>query len=177
MRKESNDFRVRIEGNRVVLIAAADERMGLGRERRIPWNVPADRAFFRRQTRGAAVMMGRVTYEGLRAARSFGWTPCAVLTRQSGFAAQDGVVFGADPEALLAKCRASSPVVYCAGGASVYRAMHPRATDILLSRIDGDWNCDVFFFPIEPSEYRLEKTWTMPGFGLHWYRKIAGAGV
>lgn len=177
MHKEKDDFRVCIEGNRVVLIAAADDRMGLGRDRIIPWDVPADRAFFRRQTGGAAVMMGRITYEGLRDAPGFGWTPCAVLTHQTGGAAQDGVVFGADPETLLAHCRASSQVVYCAGGASVYRAMRPQATDILLSRIGGDWDCDVFFFPIDPSEYRLEKTWAMPGFRLQWYRKIAAAGV
>ena len=49
------------EGRHVVWIAAVDAAFGLGKNGGIPWDYPEDRAFFRGQTMGHVVGMGRRT--------------------------------------------------------------------------------------------------------------------
>lgn len=179
--EENGDLRIDFESGAVVMIAAVDDAMGLGRRGAIPWNVPSDRAFFRRQTMGAAVIVGRVTYESLPVwrdgRRGLDGRLCAVLSRRSVAAPVAGVVWGSDAGELLERCRAARGVVYVAGGGMVYRALLPQATDVLLSRIAGDWQCDVQFVAVGAPEWQLVAAWPMPGFVLQWWRKSAHGGV
>lgn len=46
----------------ISIIAAAASNGVIGRNGRIPWDIPEDRAYFRRITEGSAVIMGRRTY-------------------------------------------------------------------------------------------------------------------
>ena len=128
--EENGDLRIDFESGAVVMIAAVDDAMGLGRRGAIPWNVPSDRAFFRRQTMGAAVIVGRVTYESLPVGRDgrrgLDGRLCAVLSRRSVAAPGAGVVWGSDAGELLERCRGARGVVYVAGGGMVYRALLPQ---------------------------------------------------
>ena len=50
-------------GRHLVMIAAIDEASGIGKDGRIPWDCPEDRAFFKAQTRGHPLVVGRRTFE------------------------------------------------------------------------------------------------------------------
>ena len=138
--EENGDLRIDFESGAVVMIAAVDDAMGLGR-------------------RG---LDGRL---------------CAVLSRRSVAAPGASVVWGSDAGELLERCRGARGVVYVAGGGMVYRALLPQATDVLLSRIAGDWQCDVQFVAVGAPEWQLVAAWPMPGFVLQWWRKSAHDGV
>lgn len=46
-------------------IACCDKWLGIGKNGKIPWDLPADMNRFRRLTSGGILIMGRKTYEGL----------------------------------------------------------------------------------------------------------------
>lgn len=161
-------------GRRIVVIAACDDEFGIGKAGRIPWNVPEDRAFFKRQTMGNAVLMGRRTFESIPGGGLSGRL-CVVLQHQA-CDAREGVVFVDDVDTGVARCFSYSNTIYVAGGGEVYRELMPYATDILLSRVAGDWNCDVFF-PKLGADWRLERRVPFSAFCLEIYRKKVECSV
>lgn len=50
-------------GNTIAMVAAMAENRVIGREGKIPWDLPEDREYFKRLTMGHVVVMGRRTYE------------------------------------------------------------------------------------------------------------------
>lgn len=50
----------------ISLIAAMAFDQVIGMENAMPWNLPGDLAWFKRQTLNKPVIMGRVTYEALK---------------------------------------------------------------------------------------------------------------
>ena len=50
---------------KITLIAACDKARGIGFQGQLPWHLPADLAFFKRQTLGKTILMGRKTYESI----------------------------------------------------------------------------------------------------------------
>ena len=128
------------EGRHVVWIAAVDAAFGLGKNGGIPWDYPEDRAFFRGQTMGHVVVMGRRTYDGLRVRPRAG-RPMGVLTHRP--VGEAGVEVSQDIGTLMAWGLGRSEIVYVAGGATVYEATRPWVTDIVLSRVPGEYGCDV----------------------------------
>ena len=133
-------------GRHLVMIAAMDEAGGIGKDGRIPWNCPEDRAFFKAQTMGYPLIVGRRTFESW-GGRPLVGRPCAVWTRcPEQF---DSHAFGepffasADVAALVEWGFAQSDAVYVCGGKQLYEALWPKLTDLIITRIPGDYACDV----------------------------------
>ena len=49
----------------VSLIAAVSKNNVIGKDNRIPWNVPEDLEFFKKTTIGSVLIMGRKTFESI----------------------------------------------------------------------------------------------------------------
>ena len=49
----------------ITAIVAYDENRVIGKDGKIPWNIPEDRKFFQQQTIGSALIMGRKTWESI----------------------------------------------------------------------------------------------------------------
>lgn len=170
-----SDGREKQSAVRVSMIAAVDSRMGLSLHGRIPWDVPCDRAFFRSRTLGQSVLMGRRTFESL-GRRVLDGRYCAVLSHRKvdTSAWPEGMLYvSPDLEAALEWCASRAAVVYVSGGSEVYRQMMARADELWLSRIDGDFGCDLFF-PDIPDCFSLELSEICEGFRLeHWIKMSA----
>ncbi|MBU3031194.1 dihydrofolate reductase [Paracoccus marinaquae] len=159
----------------LTLIAAQDLAGAIGRDNTIPWHVPEDFAFFRRETTGGAVIMGRKTWDSLPR-RPLPNRLNIVISRQKRPPA-DGVVFTGFDEAVGLARAAGNDRIYCIGGGDIYRQMLPQADRILLStvglRIDG---ADTFFPQIAPTEWRETDRQTLreadPTCILTEYRRI-----
>lgn len=138
------------------LIAAVDDAGGIGRGGGLPWRLRADMEFFRRTTTGAggganAVILGRKTWESLPPRfRPLPERRNVVVSRQSAFIAP-GAEVAAGLEEALARARAgaggAAGEVFVIGGAEIYAAAlrHPDCGRILLTRVAGRHDCDVFF--------------------------------
>lgn len=53
----------RCDANNIAMIAAMAKNRVIGREGKIPWDLPEDREHFKQLTMGHVVVMGRHTYE------------------------------------------------------------------------------------------------------------------
>ncbi|MBQ9242620.1 MAG: dihydrofolate reductase [Proteobacteria bacterium] len=162
---------------RVSMIAAVDSRMGLSAQGRIPWDVPGDRAFFRSRTYGQSVLMGRRTFESL-AGRVLEGRWCAVLSHRALEGASRwpaGTLYSSPGlEAALEWCAARADIVYVSGGSEIYRLMMARADELWLSRIEGDFGCDLFF-PEIPGCFALELSEPRDGFMLEYWKNMSEA--
>jgi dihydrofolate reductase len=139
------------------LIAALDLGRGVATDDGIPWSIPSDKAFFRRQTEHGAIVMGRSTYAEFAAPLHDRVN--YVLTRgaeplRAGFVAVKGleqVVTAADADDI-----------WVIGGAGVYTSTIAVADELFLTQVLGDFGCTKFFPP-----YRDEFVVTEQGPDQH----------
>lgn len=115
-----------------LLVAVAHDRV-IGAKNQLPWRIPEDLRRFKQLTLGHPVVMGRKTFESI--GNPLVQRTNIVVTRQPGFRAPEGVLVAASPEAALAEAARHDPQVFVIGGAALYAATLPRATDILATLV------------------------------------------
>ena len=49
----------------IILIAAVDRNLAIGKDGEIPWDIKEDLKFFREKTENTAIIMGRATYDSI----------------------------------------------------------------------------------------------------------------
>lgn len=131
----------------VSLLAALDEKDGIGRAGGMPWHLTDDLKHFRRLTRGHHVLMGRKTYATV--AGKLPGRHMLVLSRNPSFEAQDAQVFADFDVAVEAARAAGEQELFVIGGAQVFALALPLAQRFYLTRVHADVNCDVFFPPFD----------------------------
>lgn len=131
----------------MIAIAAMTSDRVIGRDGRLPWHLPEDLKFFKRTTLGHIVLMGRTTYDSI--GRPLPGRENWVLTRGAEI---PGVLTLRSPEEIPGV--ADGRNVYLIGGATVYRALLPVCSEILLTRLRGEFDGDTFFPPFEDA-FRL----------------------
>lgn len=150
----------------VVVIAAMDSQRGIGRDNRMAWKIDDELAFFHKMTTNPrrlysghtdhqnVVIMGRKTWESIPPAH----LPMTgrlniVLSRNRSYTAKGATVVHSFEKAFKVAVQAESSYVFIIGGGDVYRqAVHLREVDgVILTYINGDYDCDVFF-PEIPEE-------------------------
>ncbi len=127
----------------MIAIAAMARNRAIGCEGRIPWHLPADLKFFKRTTLGHVILMGRKTFDSL--GKPLPGRENVVLSRSEIFLPGVKVIAGFDAITEPADGRR----LYVIGGAEIYRALLPRCTELLLTRVDLDPVADTFFPPFE----------------------------
>ncbi|TKI08723.1 type 3 dihydrofolate reductase [Martelella alba] len=133
----------------ISLIAALAVDRVIGLENGMPWHLPADLAWFKRNTLNKPVIMGRRTYESL--GRPLPGRRNIVLSRHPG--ADKGIIWtGTINEALAAAGDAGEVMVI--GGGSVYQQCLPRAQRLYLTHIDAEIDGDTYFPDYEPDEWQ-----------------------
>lgn len=106
----------------------------IGEAGTIPWHVPEDLAHFREVTTGAAVVMGRATWQSLpERFRPLPGRRNLVLSRDAAFEAPGACVLD-DLDAALA----SAPDVWVIGGGAVYAETIGRADRLEVTVVDLD---------------------------------------
>ena len=133
------------------MIAAMSDDFVIGIENRLPWKLPADMQWFRAQTMGKPIVMGRKTFE------SFGAKPLPgrrniIITRDPEYVAPGGVVVHNIEQALTAAGEVSEVMVI--GGASFYEQMLARADRLYLTFVHGDFAGDAWFPRFDIEEWR-----------------------
>lgn len=117
---------------RVVLVAAVADNGVIGDGPDIPWRIPGEQAEFKALTMGHTLVMGRTTFESI--GRPLPGRTTVVLTRDPAWS-HDGVLVAHTIEEALALAAAEQGDVMVAGGAQVYRAALPYATEQVLTRV------------------------------------------
>ncbi len=134
----------------VTLIAAVASNGVIGRNNELPWRLPADMAYFKNQTMGKPVLMGRKTFESLR--RPLKDRTNVVLSRTLKEAPEGCELVRTIPEAL-AKYGGEDLMVI--GGAEIYRETLEAADRLLLTELSEPFEGDAFFPEFDRERWRL----------------------
>lgn len=125
------------------LIVAVYDDWGIGRNGTQPVALSADRRYFRQQTAGAAVIVGRRTMEDFPGGRPLPKRVNLVLTRDSAFSVPGAETVHSVKEALE---RAKAfPRSFVIGGAGVYAQLLPYCQRAYVTKVHATPESDVFF--------------------------------
>ncbi len=133
----------------ISLIAAMAADRVIGMDNAMPWHLPADLAWFKRQTLDKPVIMGRRTWESI--GRPLPGRLNIVISSQPGDAEGVSWVTSVD-EALQAAGEVEEVMVI--GGGRIYEQLLPRADRLYLTHIDAEVVGDTTFPDFEPEEWQ-----------------------
>ncbi len=122
-------------------IAAVASNGMLGLNGWLPWDVPEELAYFERTVAGAALVIGRLTYESMDVVPEDSF----VVTRQADLPMRPGCTRVDSVEQGLRSALATGKPVFVIGGASVYAAAWPYCERFYLTRIDRPFAGDTLF--------------------------------
>ncbi len=142
----------------ISLVVARARNGAIGKGNTIPWHAPEDLKFFQRETSGAAIIMGRNTWESL---------PFKPLKGRLNLVVSSNAdvaehVHGSLEAAINAAYEAGHRRVYGIGGSRIYQDLLPLADRLLVTEVDIDVpDADTFFPPFGDDEWKLVGTTTL----------------
>jgi len=146
--------------NNINIIAAADVNNGIGLDNKLPWYNPEDLKWFSKITKGNkknAIIMGKNTWKSLPK-RPLPNRDNLILTTKDELNGENYKSF-TNEESLWEYCKKKSyEEIWIIGGGKIYEYFieKPYITNIYISRIKENYNCDTFF-PNIPERLKLLK--------------------
>jgi len=141
------------------LIVACAENRVIGRDGRLPFDIPEDKAWFLEKTAGQTVVLGRVCFETWPQVLEDGRQP-VVITSNPALASERVRVAPSVPEALAIAQTLPGDIMIC-GGQRVYEETLPIADRLLLTLIHAEIPGDTYFPEWRGLSWR--ETWRKEG--------------
>ncbi len=135
----------------IVIIAAVDKNMAIGNKGGLLCHMSADLKRFKDLTWGHTVIMGRRTFESLPKGALPGRRNIVVSTTLNSL---PGCDVANSFQAALSMLQPQTKA-FVIGGASLYKSGLEYAAVMELSRIDAEFEADVFFPEVDWSEWDL----------------------
>jgi len=127
----------------IILIAAVDKNLAIGKDGKIPWEIKEDLKFFRENTEDSAIIMGRATFDSI--GRPLPKRKNIVMTRT--FMGREGVIEVNSSKDALEQAKSYSEKINIIGGEYIYKEFLPLATKLLITEIDIEVISPDAFFP------------------------------
>ena len=133
------------------LIVAMTKNRVIGKDNQMPWHLPADLAWFRQNTTGKPVIMGRKTFESI--GRPLPKRTNIVLSRQP--VEHYGVIWKDSLESAVDFVRDSKEIMLIGGG-QLFNEYLSKADRLYLTEIQTELDGDTFFPSINWDEWFIE---------------------
>lgn len=162
------------------IIVALDSKQGIGKNGKLPWHIPSELQHFAKQTQSVrsersegslfprkaraqnAVIMGRKSWDSIPDKfRPLPGRLNIVLTRSAGPSFPPEVLVVASLDNALAQAEAkSAEQIFVIGGAQVFKEalQHTACRELLVTEVEGDFQCDTFFPSIDPARFKKTTT-------------------
>ena len=127
----------------ISLIAALAKNRVIGKDNKLPWNLPEDLKHFRDLTLGKPMIMGQKTFESI--GKALPNRVNIVLTRDKSFKPEGCIVAYSVEEALKAAEDCECSEIMVIGGGNVFSQFLPLADKMYLTMIDEDFEGDAYF--------------------------------
>ncbi|HEU4469812.1 MAG TPA: dihydrofolate reductase [Flavisolibacter sp.] len=138
------------------LLLAADEGNVIGKDNQLPWHLPNDLRYFKNQTWGMPILMGRKTFDSI--GKPLQGRKSIVITRNSSWQ-HEGVDTVHSVEEAIQKARTyGAKEIFVIGGAEIFNTAFPMAGRIYLTRIHHRFEGDAFFPSIPAAEWQLVRS-------------------
>lgn len=127
----------------ISIIAALDEKRGIGLRGHLPWKLSSDLKRFRQLTMGHHLVMGRKTYQSI--GRLLDGRVMIVVTRQSHFESEGIIVVRSIVDALKYADTHGEEEVFVIGGGELFQQVLPIADRLYLTHVHTAGETDVAF--------------------------------
>jgi dihydrofolate reductase len=133
----------------IILIAAYDRKLAIGKQQQLPWRLPNDLKRFKALTTGHPILMGRRTFESI--GKPLPHRQNLVLSRQALSIAGAQVVHSLSEALALAQ----GEQVFVIGGSELYTLALPFASKMLLTEVDTEvLNADAYFPEFDQKQWQ-----------------------
>lgn len=126
-------------------IVAVDENWAIGYKNELLVRIPADQKFFRQETTGKVVVLGRKTLETFPQARPLPNRTNIIVSTKQDYQVKDAIVVHSIDELLEELKKYDTNDVYIIGGDSIYRQMLPYCDTAHVTKIDRAYEADTYF--------------------------------
>ena len=133
------------------LIVAITKNNVIGKDNQMPWHLPADLAWFRKNTTGKPVIMGRKTFESI--GHPLPKRTNIVLSRTPY--EHEGVIWKENFESAVDFVKKFDEIMLIGGG-ELFKQYLPKADKLYLTQIQADIDGDTFFPEINWAEWNIE---------------------
>ncbi len=134
------------------LIVAVDNNWAIGYQNKLLVSIPADMRFFRDETMGKVVIMGKNTLESFPSGQPLKNRTNIVIALEKDYKVKDAIVVNSIEEALELTKNYKSEDIYIIGGASIYRQMLPYCDVAHITKIDFAYQADTYFPNLDQME-------------------------
>ncbi len=127
------------------LIVAVDENWAIGNNNELLITIPADHKFFRQETSGKVVVLGRKTLETFPQGLPLKNRTNIIMSTNPAYKVKDALVVHSTEELLEELKKYDTEDVYVVGGESVYRQLLPYCNVAHVTKIDHAYAADAYF--------------------------------
>lgn len=153
------------------IIAAVAQNLCIGKDNKLPWNIPEDLQHFKEMTRGKVVIMGQRTFESILSyiKKPLPGRTNVVLTWDESWVPPEGVfVFRSIPEAVAAF---EGQEIFFGGGASIYKQTIDLADTLYITEVKQVVEGDTFFPEINLEQWQETEREVHEGFDFVTYKR------
>ena len=129
----------------MILIVNVDKIWAFGYKGKLVVSIPVDMKFFRSETTGKVVVLGRKTLATFPGGLPLKNRTNIILTRNKDFTVKDAVVCHSVEETLEELKKYSSEDIYIIGGDTIYRQFLPFCDVAHVTRTEHAYDADAWF--------------------------------
>ncbi|MDB7985013.1 MULTISPECIES: dihydrofolate reductase [Faecalicoccus] len=146
-------------------IAAIGKNRELGKDNQLIWHFPQDLKFFKEQTKGHTIVMGRKTFESLP-----GMLPKRhhIVISKSGAKFPEEVEVFSSIDAFVDAYQTKQEEIFVIGGATIYKQMLSLCHRLILTEINQSYDADVFFPEFDKTLYHKKILNDITENGVHY---------
>lgn len=141
------------------MIVAVDSNWAIGHKGKLLVSIPEDMQFFRRETTGKVVVMGRKTLESFPNGLPLKNRVNVVITKDKEYNIKDAIICHSIEEALEVLKQYNDEDIYVIGGESIYRQFLPYCSVAHVTKINYSYDADTYFPNLdEMDEWTIEES-------------------
>lgn len=130
---------------KIIAIWAQAEDGLIGKDKVMPWHLPAELQHFKATTTGHAILMGRVTFDGLQR-RVLPNRISLILSKDKNYQVDnENVLLFSNVEDVLEWYHKQDRNLYIIGGAQIIRTFEPYLEELIQTEIAAKLEGDTYF--------------------------------
>ena len=127
------------------LIVNVDSNWAIGYRGKLLVSIPEDMKFFRSETTGKVVVLGRKTLDTFPGGQPLKKRTNIILTRNPNYQVKGAIICHSVEEVLEELKKYDEESIYIIGGESIYRQMLPYCDVAHVTKIDHAYEADAYF--------------------------------
>lgn len=139
------------------IIVAYSSNLAIGKDNNLLWHLADDMAFFKQQTNGKTVVMGKNTYLSLpKKFRPLPNRKNVVISRQEPIEEHENLIWYKSLEEAISALKKTEDEVYIIGGGTIYEQALPMANTVYATEVKVDIDGDTYFPKLNYEEWIRE---------------------